>query len=757
MGWLKPDCIVQNGTRMVGMAYTSRMGRANNNSTDTHVLLIQSNPSPSNINSVTWKLAASYERLIQGPQDYTSTLTCHTDPETGVFAMISMFEGSDGYPVPAGVNDPPKRKPGGFLFEASLGRWLDFTLSADYRWGDSYLKPNSFVLFRPHIIDKTMIGTSPLPAGSPSPQPTKTANSTIATPTPTSTPTISTSKPLPHSALFFHANIGSGSSVNIGLLPNDGTYKMINWEQWELDPQIFGFPVLLAFAKKSLFQLGTKIDDSRTGNRKFYLTRIPIRDNFMFSPTNNYSVIPLPEFECDVDSMMAKPYQDSLYIVCLRYPSRMVAVKDEDNAVPEVGSTCHSDTLNLFQPIGGDLPGQEPFMYCPVRDTVIGCSLDLPQYYQDLAPNQKFPISITEKFGYEYIEWNPNSVEVRTDLIVGCVLLGVLLIAAAILYRPIRRRWPRWKARWRQSLLEQISSDDEFQDNHGNENSMEMKKKRSPKVDPKSIDKIEIPSGDNSNEFEGQDKILVTCDEDLVGALNLMQPMVPQKDNTSDRYMGDLNLDHHPRPVVATSHAQDDVEAGLTSSSLHKSPSSKTRASGKEQLTRLLSPLPSNYTPSALPSAPPAIPSEPLNGQIIPPRWESTDITSSSASTNTEYTLPDKEDIGASWHKKDEKRQIAEDVDEEDRVPPYVKQFIIPILPPTASHLEQHLPSAPSLAAIESEVSTAKLGPPPSLPSTVPSPDSISEQITRIVTLQGQEQAQEQEQELTNPNVVTHR
>ncbi|KAF9585036.1 hypothetical protein BGW38_004165 [Lunasporangiospora selenospora] len=721
---------------------------------NTHVLLIQSNPSPPHLESVAWELVSSQYMGATGIRDDQFTVACHADPETGIFALISMFEKKKTSASPGPWdNNLLKLQPGGILFDSSLGKWINFTLSADYRWGDSYLKPNSFILFQPQIPDNQPSTTTSLPSSIPTP------------------PTL---KPLPHSALFFHANIGSGNTVNIGLLPNDGTYKMINWEQWELDPQTYGYPVLLAFARKSLFQLGTTIGDYRTGDRNFFLTRIPIRDNFAFIPTSNYPAIPLPGFTCDAESMMAKSYRDHLYIICVRPSNKMVVIKDEDNAVPTISHYYGANEFYTFQPIGGDLPGQDPFLYCPSSASIFGAPLVPSKSYEDVS-FAFYPVNITENFGYNHTEEYSILGEAHTELILGTSVSVIILFSMVIFYRPIRRRWPRWKARWKKKMMKQISSDNG--DNHGDEETMDMRK-QAFETDCEESTKIEIPSRDNSNEFEGQDKILVTCDDDLVGVMNLTDPLATQEDDTTDRYMGDLDLDYHPQPTVVTSHAQDDVEAvGSTSISLRESlPVPKPTpallvapptaiVSGKEQLALLLSPLPSNYTLSALPSAPLANASDyplppppnnhhPLSVQIIPRHRESTDIPSSSSSNNAK----------TSQHKMDGRRQNTdtEDVDEEDRVPPYVKQPDLSILPLSASHLEQHLPSAPSLAAIESEVSTAELGSPPSLPSTVPSTDSASEQITRIekstnsVTViqeQEQEQAQEQEQEPTGPKM----
>ncbi|KAF9585035.1 hypothetical protein BGW38_004164 [Lunasporangiospora selenospora] len=621
--------------------------------------------------------------------------------------MISMFEdgkkSSTIYP-----DDLPTRPPGGFLFDPSLGTWANFTLSSDYRWGDSYLKPNSFILFRPRIDEEASAGSG-------------------------------------------------GNSINIGLLPNDGSFTMVNWEQWELSPVFFGYPVLLAFAKKSLFQLGTKIEDNRTGDRKFYLTRIPIRDNFTFSPTNDYPVIPLPGFTCDADSLAAKPYRDSLYILCLTPPNWFVMIKDEDGAEPTIGR-WDIQTLELFQPIGGDLPGQGAFLYCPARSGIQGLEItaSLPLRGSQYV---SYSVNITDDFGFEQVSWGPPP---NLSLIIGGTVAGVILVALVILYRPIKRRWPRWKAQWRRRLLEQISSDADLQGDHRGNPSKETGKKQSSELDPKESAKIEIPSRDSSKEFEGQDKILVTCDEDLAGAMNLAEPLTGV---VSGRFADELNLEHHPRPTVVTNYSQNDVRPGSSStSSSSRDPSPPrpnpavlglpptTVASGKERPTLLVSLLPSKQTPSTLPSAPPVDPSDypvslrnhqPLTGQTIPYRWESSDIPSTSSSNSTDYTLTIDETVTLR-PKMTEEEQITEDVDGEDVVPPYVEQSIIPAPPPVAFHSEQHPPSAPPMVAVEGVVPpTTEQG--PIWPSTIPSTDSSVEQISRIgghsnnnLTIQGE-------------------
>lgn len=134
MGILTPTCSVVNGTRLLVMSYTFLAEETPNMQSQTHVVLVQSNPNPSSVNNLTWSLVSAWERsLTTFEQD--NQIGCHVDQLTGVFTVMS--NGSSWNPE---MNPPFSNKlsgkPGGFQYDPRTENWSYVSLSEEDPWGD---------------------------------------------------------------------------------------------------------------------------------------------------------------------------------------------------------------------------------------------------------------------------------------------------------------------------------------------------------------------------------------------------------------------------------------------------------------------------------------------------------------------------------------------------------------------------------------------------------------------------------------------
>lgn len=149
------------------------MAPARNYDSLTHAVLIQSNPNPKNITDLSWSLVSAWPRDAIVRSDQYSSHVCHTDPETGVFTVMSNFSANIdhfNYQDLAAL-ETPLRLPGGFQYTPPERRgieggdpWRDIRLSQGYQWGnvsatyDVFRWPGSTSIFHARIGNAT-IGT----------------------------------------------------------------------------------------------------------------------------------------------------------------------------------------------------------------------------------------------------------------------------------------------------------------------------------------------------------------------------------------------------------------------------------------------------------------------------------------------------------------------------------------------------------------------------------------------------------------------
>lgn len=176
MGQLDLQCITLAGSRFIGMAYTFLTATQQNyRSFDdfTHVVLVQSNPNPQNLTTLSWSLLSAWPRTANVKSDIYSSLACHVNPLTGVFTMMSNFSGNNLAPTSSYhrsvLESVQPRPPGGFQYTPPVGhdgpgKWADFGVSQDYEWGnvsatfDLFTWPGSSDLYQARIGSPT-VGT----------------------------------------------------------------------------------------------------------------------------------------------------------------------------------------------------------------------------------------------------------------------------------------------------------------------------------------------------------------------------------------------------------------------------------------------------------------------------------------------------------------------------------------------------------------------------------------------------------------------
>ncbi|KAF9901139.1 hypothetical protein EC991_006454 [Linnemannia zychae] len=162
MGVLFPKCITLSGSRFIGMSYTfptpedTQTSYNRRTESSTYVALIQSNQYPENLLDLTWSLVSIWPRDTFYKSDTFSSLSCHSDPISGVFTMMSNFSGNNASP-----EYPPDsqriRQPGGIQYNPTNNQWSEFGLSPGYLWGnvsatfDLFSWPGTSTLYQVNI------------------------------------------------------------------------------------------------------------------------------------------------------------------------------------------------------------------------------------------------------------------------------------------------------------------------------------------------------------------------------------------------------------------------------------------------------------------------------------------------------------------------------------------------------------------------------------------------------------------------------
>ncbi|KAF9356187.1 hypothetical protein BGX26_005617 [Mortierella sp. AD094] len=657
MGILSISCTASTGTRVMGIAYASVLDSKQftdhtyNGNGYTHVVLVQTNDYPSSIYDVSWSLVRAWQRNITR-YDERSPLECHVDPTTGVFTLMSNYSGNS--------NDravqPLYPLPGGFQYDPRTNATSDFTLSADYRWGDV---DHTFTLFT-----------------------------------------------WPNATLLHQANIAnpSNGTVNLGMLKKneDGSSTFVNAASWILDPNTYGYPRKLSFGKDSIYQFGSIVANNMTGAFKSFLTRIPLSgpNGTLFNPPTNLSVYEIDNFNnCSYPNSPARFYRDTLYVICESISTsplgqtasgRTFLFKDDSTGIISInpGGTASTYESNLFQPTSSG-ENSSVWAYNPSS----------PPRWMSLDPNTirvpdfeiliSFNANITEPFGTWVPENDPTNLIIYVSIGVS---LFLLLAIAIIVWRNWRyvvkfrtQVWPRWKRRIKAKIINIVSKIDEGDDGSKISNvndSLESGTRYEASDIDSAINKIEeIPMQLIAVE-EGH-KILVTPDMDLsdlddAATAVVASPSLAVVDVNAEDMLA-VNLDTHPRPAVVMMLSDgsilgngrlNDIVTEVIVSPL-----------GSENNLRLLRP---GRTVSSAPQLH-------ISPEIILP--------SSSVSRNTNSTSHQEQYATPSEPKAS--NMPSEDI--EDYAPPYIHVDDLSMLP-TPSFPTPALPSAPPLEAEDSNV-----------------------------------------------------
>ncbi|KAF8975759.1 hypothetical protein BGZ46_008870 [Entomortierella lignicola] len=313
MGQLILTCTASTGTRLMGIAYGGFFPFNFTSNWFDQVVLVQSNVYPSSVTDISWSFVAARKRIVTDYDNF-SFQECHVDRNTGVFTLMSNYSAPD---IDAS-RQPAIRVPGGFQYDPRTDLWSDFTLDADYLWGDV---SNTFTLFT-----------------------------------------------WPNTTTLYQANIQlQDGSVNLGMLKknDDGSSVFVNAAKWTLNPSIFGYPLRFSFRDDVLYQFGSIVVDDRTGAFKSYLTKIPLvgSSGVSFIP-GNLTVFNIDEInDCTPSNTIARSYRDSLYVVCqdkngkhYNDPALVFMFKEDANGslTTITGSSISSAfQFDLLQPISG--------------------------------------------------------------------------------------------------------------------------------------------------------------------------------------------------------------------------------------------------------------------------------------------------------------------------------------------------------------------------------------------------------------------
>ncbi|KAI1316828.1 hypothetical protein EDD11_009406 [Mortierella claussenii] len=492
MGLITLQCVVANGTRLLGLSYEAHYGDQTVNA--NNVLLVQSNPDLKDVRTIQWSLVSSWPRTTGYPQD-ASPMVCQVDPKTGVFSMMSYFNLTDST---YNMTQPPKRPPGGLQYDPRSDTWSNFTLAPGYKWGDYSA---TFALFQ-----------------------------------------------WPGTSTLFQANIGSATKVNVGMLDvdEDDSGKFENVFSYELNPAIYGYPSRLFFGNNVLYQFGTIVVNNRTGQLNNLMTRIPLSGNpATFKPPTNpilYNATSLNA--CATTYITGSYYKDTLYIFCQGVDSDLflgvggvILFKDSDNKTDSGLSAFYDSDIDRFygstiQPIGGaddgDLPRFAYMTNAPTGIPQIGIWLD-PKEIGDVV-SAGYDVNITNPYGDEFASDKSS----RTHAIVGGSVGGGMVLLLLLAFFLIRRRWPQWRRQLKAKIVERLSPHDSS-DDHNNEG------KDTDPINGGQSDKIEEPSI-HSCDMDGRDKILVTEEMEMDLARGYMKDVALER-HPRPTFVTTLNTD----------------------------------------------------------------------------------------------------------------------------------------------------------------------------------------------------------------------
>ncbi|KAK3832016.1 MAG: hypothetical protein J3R72DRAFT_454380 [Linnemannia gamsii] len=566
MGILELECITLSGSRFVGMSYTFPTAEVSSSnpgdSTNyTHVALVQSNLNPMNLSNLTWSLVSIWPRKISYFSDNYSSLTCHSDPNTGVFTMMSNFSANNA-PSSVYLDTSTLRQPGGFQYNSKTDQWSEFGVSPGYLWGNVSL---TFDLF-------TWPGTSTLYQASIGNAATGVIN-------------------------FGMLSDASAASGDVGAV--GGPAKFVNVANYTLDPTIYGHPIKLTYANNSIYQLGRVIVDRNSAEFSYFLTRIPIQstDEQSFKlPTTTlatFDAAAIKDCQMETTKIWYSASSASLYFICSvreatertqPYPNYLrpagVAISqfkdgDKDLELPFFITTPFTLKSGIVQPIeqehgqssgSSGTPsnrwiylGAKFGMQSEIKFNFISGATPTPPIYPTT------PLTISEPYGFTPQSNMPDESysPAYTEAITAGIVVGVILLLIAVLFRPIRRRlpgwrgkwavfkaqtWPRWKRKIRLRLIEILSEDNDTGNNKDQDEEALAGKTVISKeggADDDEFNKMEEHSM-TTLDLEGCDKILVTDDMDLSGLES-----VPVMDVTTG-YMNGVRLETHPRPGIVT-------------------------------------------------------------------------------------------------------------------------------------------------------------------------------------------------------------
>ncbi|KAF9128244.1 hypothetical protein BGW39_005217 [Mortierella sp. 14UC] len=526
MGRLDLKCITLSGSRFVGMSYTfptpentptntNPYNRPRGPDSYSHVALIQSNQNPKGLHNLTWSLVSIWPRIAAYTSDMFSSLNCHSDPTTGIFTMMSNFSANNAEPEYVAGGWSP-RQPGGFQYNPKNDRWSEFGVSPGYLWGN--VSATFDLLNWP--------GTSTL----------------------------------------YQANIGNASTgtINLGMLLDAGAAvgntatgepaKFVNVANYTLDPATHGYPIKLAYANSSIYQLGRLIVDRSAAEFSYFLTRIPLlsADGQSFKlPTTGlvaYDAAAVKDCQMETARIWYSAPSATLYFICqilpsLQRQSGLVIIsqfKDGDKGLSSPSNLTLSAIQTIIQPIDqgqGSGSSSPPWIFLSSSGGLQSeITLD-PSKAPKVFDTPTSFISIKDPYGYEV----PTSIPEyfppvnHTPAITAGIAIGVIVILVAVLYRPVRRwlpgwrekwaffkvqTWPRWRRRVRLKLIEILKEDNDT-DNSKNQDEEALAgktviSKEGGADEGEFNNKIEEHRM-TSLDLEGCDKILVTDDMDLSG------------------------------------------------------------------------------------------------------------------------------------------------------------------------------------------------------------------------------------------------
>ncbi|KAF9145815.1 hypothetical protein BGX30_006587 [Mortierella sp. GBA39] len=516
MDQLDLKCITLAGSRLIGMAYalpTASYTERRSYDDLTHVVLIQSNPNPQELTTLSWSLISAWPRTPNRLSDIYSSLACHVDPLTGVFTMMSNFSGNnlagDSYQRMS-LQAMPLRPPGGFQYTPPVagigpGTWADFGVSQDYEWGnvsatfDLFNWPGTSELYQARI-ENTTVGTIQL------------------------------------SLLTSTAVTGPATFTNVA--------------NYTLNPDVHGYPMKTR-GQESLTRI--PLDSTVRGASGFTLPADLVA----------YDASAVQSCQMETTKIWYSSAQATLYVLC---PNGDKALSKLFNISTDSAQLCiqpidRNDSSGVWAYLSSSFRGQYGLLIDPVSG-----SLESPilQYIPS------FPVTITEPYGEDQTAYTPSNasvVEENLSLIIAGAVIGFLLILAAICYIPFRRRWrrswrgkwgifktqtwPRWMRKVRLKLIDLLKEKEDAGRGDLDAEGKALQGERNVSKDNEdgfNNNKFEEHLMNSLERLEGCDKTLVTDDMDLSG---LESPLTMM--DVATGYMSGVRLEAHPRPGVVTS------------------------------------------------------------------------------------------------------------------------------------------------------------------------------------------------------------